>query len=210
VTNTADEYFSRRILMQVVAILFFLATLILAAGSKTAAQTINPCDNRDNLPASFFEVPPGPQGDWKASFSSELRQIHDPLVPVVVSAASAYQGPAHRGIRFGCGELKNRSEKVVAAVQLRLILIRTQDLSVVRQKGYSPETVLAEAHTPPIEVSIPKESERRTDFSIIRFAEVTKDLATGGILTGDYFLFVGVYEVLFADGSVWNAGPAVK
>ena len=69
---------------------------------------------------------------------------------------------------------------------------------------------MQEGHTPPIELSIPKESFRRTDFSIISFAAVTKDLAKEGILTGDYFLLVGVYEVLFEDGSVWNAGPVLK
>jgi hypothetical protein len=81
---------------------------------------------------------------------------------------------------------------------------------VISQKGYTPDTVLLEGHTPPIQLSIPKESLRRTDFSIISFATVTKDLANDGILTGDYFLLVGVYEVLFEDGSVWNAGSVVR
>ena len=81
---------------------------------------------------------------------------------------------------------------------------------MIAQKGYSSDAVLREGHTPPIELSIPKDSLRRTDFSIISFAEVTKDLAREGILTGDYFLFVGVYEVRFEDGSVWNAGPVVR
>jgi hypothetical protein len=197
--------------MQAVAILFCLVTLILAAGSKTAAQTINPCDNPNNLPASFFDVPQGPLGDWRASQSPESQQADDPLVPVVVAGVGAIQGPANRrGMRLGCGVLRNRSQKLVTAVQLRWILVRNQDRSLIAQKGYSPDTVLLEGHTPPIELSIPKDSLRRTDFSIISFAEVTKDLAREGILTGDYFLFVGVYEVRFEDGSVWNAGPVVR
>jgi hypothetical protein len=57
---------------------------------------------------------------------------------------------------------------------------------------------------------IPKAGFRQTDFSIISFAAVTKDLAKDGILSGDYFLLIGVYEVQFDDGSVWNAGPVVK
>jgi hypothetical protein len=78
---------------------------------------------------------------------------------------------------------------------------------VIAQQGYSPETVLAEGHTIPIELSIATESFRRTDFSIINFAAVTETLAKDGILTGDYVLLVGVHEVLFADGSVWKAEP---
>jgi len=113
-------------------------------------------------------------------------------------------------MRLGCGILRNRSQTPVTAVQLRWILVRNQDRSVISQKGYTPDAVLLEGHTPPIELSIPKESLRRMDFSIISFAAVTKNLAKEGILTGDYFLVVGVYEVLFEDGSVWNAGPVVR
>ena len=196
---------------QTVAVLFCLVTLMLAAGSKTAAQTINPCDSPNNLPSAFFEVPQGPQGDWKASQSLELKQTEDPLVPVVVASVGAIQGPANRrGMRLGCGDLRNRSQKLVTAVQLRWILVRTQDRPVIAQKGYSSDTVLVEGHTPPMELSIPKDSLLRTDFSIISFAEVTKGLTREGILTGDYSLVVGVYEVRFEDGSVWNAGPVVR
>ena len=194
--------------MQTVAIVFCLVTLILAAGSRTPAQTINPCDNPNNLPSSFFVVPQGPQGNWRAQPLPALQQDNDPLVPVVVAGVGSIQGPANRrGMRLGCGVLRNRSQKPVKAVQLRWILVREQDRSVIAQKGYTPDTVLVEGHTPPIELSIPKDSLRRTDFSIISFAEVTKDLAREGILTGDYFLIVGVYGVLFEDGSVWNADP---
>ena len=196
--------------MQAAAIVFCLVTLMLAAGSKTAAQTINPCDNLNKLPPTFYEVPPGPQGDWKASYAPELKQIDDPLVPVVVATVSAYQGPGPRGIRFGCSTLKNRSPKLVAAVQLRWTLVKMQDFAVIRQKGFSSDTVLREGHTPAIELSIPRESSRRTDFAILSWVEATKDLARDGILTGDYFLFVGVYEVLFEDGSVWYAGPVKR
>jgi hypothetical protein len=113
-------------------------------------------------------------------------------------------------MRLGCGVLRNRSQKSVTAVKLRWILVRNQDRSVIAQRGYTPDTVLVEGHTPPIELNIPKESLRRIDFSIISFVAVTQDLAKEGILSGDYFLFVGVYEVLFEDGSVWNAGSVVR
>jgi hypothetical protein len=183
----------------------------LACVSNAAAQSVNPCDNPNNLPSSFFEVPQGPQGTWTASPLPDLRQADDPLVPVVVAGVGAIQGPVNRrGMRLGCGVLRNRAQTPVTAVQLRWVLVRNEDRSVISQKGYTPDTVLQEGHTPPIELSIPKESFRRTDFSIISFAAVTKDLAKEGILTGDYFLFVGVYEVLFEDGSVWNAGPVLK
>jgi len=183
----------------------------LACVSNAAAQSVNPCDNPNNLPSSFFEVPQGPQGTWTASPLPDLRQADDPPVPVVVAGVGAIQGPANRrGMRLGCGILRNRAQTPVTAVQLRWVLVRNEDRSVISQKGYTPDTVLQEGHTPPIELSIPKESFRRTDFSIISFAAVTKDLAKEGILTGDYFLVVGVYAVLFEDGSVWNAGPVLK
>jgi len=123
----------------------------------------------------------------------------------------AIQGPAgHRGMRLGCGTLKNRSQQSVTSVRLRWILIRYKDQSVITQRGYTTENVLQEGYTPAIELRIPKESVGQSDFSIITFAAVTKNLAREGILTGDYFLLVGVYEVLFEDGLVWIAGPGVK
>lgn len=200
--------------MKTVAMVFCSVTLMLAAGLKTSAQTSNPCDSRDKLPSSFYEVPPGPEGNWKASHAPDLLQSKDPLVPVVVTSVAALQGPLNplrrRGIRFGCGALKNRSQKLVTAVQFRWIVIRGLDVSVINQKGYTPETVLLEGNTLPIELSFPKDSERRTDFSMISFVEVMKDLTREGMLTGDYFIFVGVYSVRFEDGSVWNAGSAVR
>ena len=184
---------------------------IFSWGPNAKAQSVNPCDHPNNLPSSFFDVPQGPQGTWTASPLPDLRQSDNPLVPVVVAMAGAIQGPANRrGMRLGCGILRNRSQIPVTAVQLRWILVRNQDRSVISQKDYTPETVLLEGHTPPIELSIPKESLRRTDFSIISFGAVTKDLANDGILTGDYFLLIGVYEVLFEDGSVWNAESGVR
>ena len=109
-------------------------------------------------------------------------------------------------MRLGCGGLKNRSQRSVAAVQLRWILIRRDDLSAITQGGYTPQTLLRLGHTPSIELSIAHESFRRTDFSIISFAESTQSLLKDGILSGAYVLLVGVYEVLFEDGSVWKAG----
>jgi len=193
--------------MKFISSLFWL-TLILWAGANAHAQTTNPCDHPKNLPASFFDVPVGPQGNWTATFSPDLQQDNDPLVPVVVAGAGAMQGPAdRRGMRFGCGLLKNRSQKTVTAIALRCILVRNQDRPAIIQKGYTSETVLAEAHTPPIELTISKENFRRTDFSIISFASLTQGLAKDGLLSGDYFLYVGVHEVHFADGSVWKANP---
>ena len=188
-----------------------LATFTLLCGSTAVAQSPNPCDNPNNLPASFFEVPEGPQGNWRASPSPDLKQAEDPLVPVVVAGTGAIQGPANRrGMRLGCGLLKNREQKSVTAVQLRWLLVRSQDRLLIAQTGYTRDKVLAEGHTAQIELSIPKAGSRQTDFSIISFAAVTKDLAKNGILSGDYFLIVGVYEVQFDDGSVWNAGPVVR
>lgn len=187
---------------------FVLGSLMLWAGANAEAQSDNPCDHPNNLPASFFEVPVGPQGNWTAVALPDPRQPDDPLVPVVVMGAGGIQGPApRRGMRLGCGTLKNRSQKSVTAVLLRWILVRRQDHLVISQHGYSSDTVLVEGHTPPIDLTISKESIRRTDFSIISFASVTQGLTKDGTLSGDYFLYVGVHEVLFEDGSVWKAKP---
>jgi len=188
-----------------------LVTFTLACRSIAVAQAANPCDHPNNLPSSFFDVPQGPQGSWRASLSLEPQQADYPLVPVVVVGVGAIQGPAdRRGMRLGCGVLRNRSQKSVTAVQLRWILVRNQDHSAIGQRGYTPDTVLLEGHTPTVELNIPKESLRRTDFSIISFAAVTLGLTKDGILSGDYFLFVGVHEVRFEDGSVWNGGSVVR
>lgn len=196
--------------MKIVAILLFLVTFI-AVGSNAAAQDANPCDTPNNLPPSFFEVEKGPQGDWSVSVSPDLKQSEDANVPVVVAGAGAIQGPANRrGLRLGCGVLKNRSQKQVTAVRLRWILARGHDRAAIAQQGYTPDTVLREGHTPAIELSIQKESFRRTDFSIINFAAATEQLSKEGMLSGDYLLIVGLYEVFFADGSWWNAGTEVS
>jgi hypothetical protein len=188
--------------------LLLLVTLMLWAGTTAQAQTANPCDHPNNLPASFFEVPLGPQGDWTAVALPDPQQSDDPLVPVVVAGAGGIQGPVdRRGMRLGCGTLRNRSQKSVTAVLLRWILVRRQDHLVIRQNGYTSDTVLIMGNTPPVELAISKESIRRTDFSIISFASVTQSLTRDGILSGDYFLYVGVHQVLFEDGSLWNAKP---
>ena len=186
----------------------FCLTLMLWAGANAQAQNANPCDHPNNLPASFFEVPVGPQGDWTAVALPDPLQSDDPLVPVVVAGAGGIQGPSdRRGMRLGCGTLRNRSQKSVTAVLLRWILIRRQDHLGIRQNGFSADTVLIDGHTPAIELTISPDSIRRTDFSIINFASVTQGLTRNGILSGDYFLYVGVYQVLFEDGSVWKAKP---
>lgn len=196
--------------MKIVAILLFLVTFI-AVGSNAAAQSANPCDTPNNLPPSFFEVEKGPQGDWSVSVLPDSKQPEDDNVPVVVAGAGAIQGPANRrGLRLGCGVLKNRSQKQVAAVRLRWILARGQDRATIAQQGYTPDTVLLEGHTSAIELMIQKGSFRRTDFSIINFAAATEPLSKEGMLSGDYLLIVGVYEVVFVDGSGWNAGTEVS
>src|SRR6266436_6577299 len=92
----------------------------LACVSNAVAQSVNPCDNPNNLPSSFFEVPQGPQGTWTASLSPEPQQLDDSLVPVVVVMAGAIQGPAtRRGMRLGCGVLRNRSQKEALLIKLR-------------------------------------------------------------------------------------------
>jgi hypothetical protein len=74
------------------------------------------------------------------------------LVPVVVAGAGAIQGPAdRRGMRLGCGVLKNRSPKSVASVALRWILVKNQDRPEIAKRGYSRETVLNETLVRPRE-----------------------------------------------------------
>jgi hypothetical protein len=191
------------------AFVFLLLAFISCAGIHAVAQNTNPCDTPNNLPSSFFDVPKGPEGNWTASVVPDERQAGD--VPVVVVGVGAIQGPAkHRGIRLGCGVLKNKSQKSVAAVQLRWILARKEDRYLIAQQGYTPNTVLLEGHTLAIDLSIPKESFRRADFSIISFVAALERVSNHGVLSGDYFLIVGVYEVQFEDGSVWNAGSILR
>jgi hypothetical protein len=198
--------------MQISRILFSSLLLTLALSfSTTQVQSSNPCDNPKHLPASFFEVPPGPPGDWRATVSPDTHQSDNAQLPVVVAGAGALQGPANRrGMKLGCGVLRNRSEKPVTQVSLRWILVRNQDRATILQNGYSSNTVVIEGHTEPIALTIPKTSVRSTDFSMINFAAVTAPLTRNGVLSGDYFLYVGVYQVQFEDGSVWNAGPGVR
>jgi len=183
-------------------------TVILPALSNASGQSFNPCDKPNELPPSFFEVPVGPQGNRKAYVSPDLQQDKDSTVTVVVAGAGAIQGPAERrGMMLGCGVLRNRSGRTVIALQLRWILIRNEDRSVIAEKGYTPETVLQEGHTPEVQLTIRSSNFRRMDFSIISFAAISEPLTKDGTLSGDYCLLVGVNQVRFADGSVWNAWP---
>jgi hypothetical protein len=192
-------------IVRILFLVFLLTTLVLSVPSARA-QTTNPCDNPKHLPPSFFEVPPGPQGDWRLSLSPDTNQSDDPLVPVVVDGVGAIQGPANRrGLRLGCGVLKNRSDKEIASVRLRWILIDSQNRALIAQNGYNSDTVLVEGHSDPLDLTISANSFRRTDFSIINFVTVTERLTKNGILHGDYYLFIGMYEVRFGDGSVWVA-----
>jgi hypothetical protein len=199
--------------MTIARILFsvFLLLTIVICVSSARAQTTNPCDNPKHLPPSFFEVPPGPQGDWRLFLSPDTNQSDELRVPVVVDGVGAIQGPANRrGLRLGCGVFKNRSQKAVASVNLRWILIDSQNRALIAQRGYTSDTVLVEGHSDPIDLTIPANSSRRADFSIINFATVTGPLTSNGILRGEYYLFVGVYQVRFEDGSVWIARPASR
>lgn len=180
--------------------------LNLASGSSLHAQNANPCDTPNNLPPSFFEVPKGPEGNWSADVIPDTWQARDAQIPVVVAMAGSIQGRiGHRGVRLGCGLLKNRSLNPVAAVQLRWIIARRQDRATIAQQGYTPNTTLLSGHTPYIELQIPKENMRRTDFAIINFAEIVQPLLKGESLNGEYVIYVGVDEVRFEDGSQWKA-----
>lgn len=182
-----------------------IVLLNLASGLCVSAQNVNPCDTPNNLPQSFFEVPKGPEGNWSASVMPDTSQAKDSQIPVVVAMAGAIQGRGHRGMRLGCGLLKNHSLKPVTAVQLRWIIARRQDRAAIQQQGYTPNTVLLSGHTQYIELQIPKENMRRTDFSVIIFAQIVQPLMEGGSLNGEYLIYVGVAEVRFEDGSQWKA-----
>ncbi len=185
-----------------------LASLTFGIGSNVRAQSANPCDSPNNLPSSFFDVPKGPPGSWSASVSPDPWQAKDPQLPVVVAGAGAIQGKASdRGMRLGCGLLRNRSLNPATAIQLRWVLARAQDRAAIVQQGYTSGTVLLEGNAQYVELSIPKENFRRTDFSVIRFVDITQPLMKEGVLSGDYVLYVGVNEVRFADGTMWRAAP---
>jgi hypothetical protein len=184
-----------------VVVLFFLAT-----GQGAVAQITNPCDTPNNLPASFFEVPKGPQGNWLVSVNPDTWQAKDAQVPVVVAMAGSIQGKAgQRGLRLGCGLLRNRSLKLVTAVRLRWIIVRTRDRAVIGQQGYLPSAIVLEGNTPYIELQIPPGNNRGTDFSVINFAQIFQPLVENGILTGDYAIYILVDEVRFEDESIWKA-----
>ena len=180
--------------------------LSLVSGSSAFAQDVNPCDTPKNLPQSFFVVPKGPEGDWSADVTPDTWQDKDARIPVVVAGAGSIQGrPGHRGVRLGCGVLRNRSLKQAAAVQLRWIVARRQDRAAIAQQGHTPKTVLLSGHTPFIDLQIAKENIRSTDFSVINFAEIVRPLMEGESLSGEYVIYVGVEEVRFEDGSLWKA-----
>ena len=193
-------------LRHLMSVLVVIGLVTLAIGSPVRAQSVNPCDTPNSLPQSFFEVPTGPQGTWSVSVEPDRWQTEDPRVPVVVAGAGGIQGPANRrGLRLGCGTLRNRSLNPVTAIQLGWSLAKVQDRAVIAHQGSSPDTILLQGHTEYIELSISGNGLRRTDFSVINFNDVTSALQTEGMLDGAYILLVAVHEVRFADGTIWKA-----
>lgn len=145
------------------------------------------------------------RGIWQVVTDFDQSQLDDPAVPVVVDAIKMSSGHSKYAGLMKIDEVgvKNRGPKAVKSLQLRWAFVAFNE----------PDGALLEGYTPLFDVKLEANASRRFDIPAIFFNREIKRLTKGGELHGDFYLRVGVQEVRFADGSLWQRrtpGGAVK
>lgn len=142
------------------------------------------------------------KGKWRAQCLYDANQIYDPSVPVYVKAINMFWGIDKYLGRMKVPEvtLENRSYRVTQSVQLRWVLVSVED----------PEVVLLKGLTPFFEAQVNPESSSSVDIPEIYFNKILKPLVKNGELNGHFRLVIGVQEVRFSDGQVWQAAQPVS
>jgi len=180
-----------------------LAALAALSCAAAAAQTgaskypkLKPFTDEDILEGRI-------EGRWTAGPAFDNSQLQDPSVPVVVKGLNLVSGdPASKFIglmKIQGADLENRGQKATRSVRLRWALTKweTDDTE-------APIKVLAEGVTDPFDVRVGPAESLKTDTPPVFFNRIAKPFLEGGRLEGRFQIVVGVSEVVFEDGSIWQ------
>jgi hypothetical protein len=107
---------------------------------------------------------------------------------------------AAEGLTVSRVEIRNQSDRHVGSVKLgwRLFL---KD---------SPDTTLLKGETPFLEVSLSPRHRRSVKYPVVCFADVSKSLAKGSRLDGDFIMEVSVADIAFESESKRGQGDATR
>jgi len=138
-------------------------------------------------------------GKWRLAGNNDLGQWHDPSVPVGIAAFKTVYGQGKYLGRIKIPEMKivNRSQKVVQSIRLRWTIANYDEPNTILLEGVMPfMDVLIEPFSPPLLVNNPP----------IYFNKIVRPLLKDGEINFHILWTVGIQEVRFTDGTVWQRG----
>ncbi len=133
------------------------------------------------------------RGKWGAALMSDMSQVNDSSLPVVVGGIQSLSWPGkYPGVvKIKRVEIRNRSPRVVNAVQLRWAVANLDE----------PQKVLSEDTTPFVQTWVEANSSLVIEIPTLYMSRVLKPLAKRGELYGQFQITIGLQEARFADGS---------
>jgi hypothetical protein len=136
------------------------------------------------------------RGKWTLQTGPDFMQANDPSAPVVITYVNMFFGHGKYAglVKILEAKIENRSPKLTRSVQLRWLIVSPEE----------PETVLLEGLIPFPEVRVEANSTSLVDIPPVYFNKLVRPLLKDGELTGTFRLMVGIQEVRFADGTVWD------
>lgn len=166
----------------------FVATLVIAllsVGILTTASSKHFLQDDGHLPG----------GNWSFSAHPYMGPDLDDR-PVIVSSIVI---TADKGLQLTKVAIKNRAPKPVAAIKLAWSLSYEHSRDFVLQNGTTNWIYLPK--------SIPPGQTKVLRFRVppLSFASISKPLARGDYLEGDFYLAIAVGAVRYEDGSSWIA-----
>lgn len=182
------------------AVLLFCAVLTVPGGS---AQTGDDAARADKAKKEYFKdedlkvekIP----GKWRLATSVDVQQAQDYSVPVIVTRMLTVYGQRQYLGRIKMPELiiENRSQKVLESVRLRWTIANyDEDHETILLEGVTSSVrVRIEPFNPPVPLE---------NYDPIYFNKIVKPLLKDGELNFHVLLRVGIQEVRFADGTVWQ------
>ena len=136
-------------------------------------------------------------GKWILISSVDMNQSHDNSVPVVVTAIKTEYGQGKYLVRIKItnANVEIRGRKITQSIHFMLSNVMHD----------APDTVLLEGLMPFVELRTePAGAPLAIDIPHIYFNKLVKPILKNGELDGRLRLIVGIQEVRFADGTVWQ------
>jgi hypothetical protein len=165
--------------------------------STTISSTANEVSRTFNKGKRAVQLP---DGDWTFSARPSLNPAYESAPVRVVSVTTE----TTNGPEISRVFVRNKSSKTISAVKLAWRLINQQSPTVIL--GQEQTTLitlrgkLAEGERKGINFSIP----------LFSFAEISKTLAKGGFLTGEFLVEIAAHEALYEDKETWKIASVYK